>query len=89
LLTRASWNKDLTYQRGAALASEFKKKGVNVLLGPVVGPMGRVVSGGRNWEGFSVDPYLAGALVSESVRGMQDQNVMTSTKVASLPSVHE
>lgn len=32
------------------MANEFKKKGVHVLLGPVVGPMGRVVSGGRNWE---------------------------------------
>jgi len=33
------------------MGGEFKKKGVNVLLGPVVGPLGRVVTGGRNWEG--------------------------------------
>lgn len=36
------------------MGSEFNKKGVNVLLGPVVGPMGRVVSSGRNWEGLSL-----------------------------------
>lgn len=37
------------------MGGEFRRKGVNVLLGPVVGPVGRVVEGGRNWEGFSVD----------------------------------
>lgn len=33
------------------MAMEFKKKGANMLLGPVVSPLGRVVEGGRNWEG--------------------------------------
>lgn len=77
-----SWNKNLTYKRGAAMGSEFKIKGANVLLGPVVGPMGRVVLGGRNWEGFTPDPYLAGSLVYESTKGIQDQGVITSTKVS-------
>lgn len=35
------------------MAMEFKKKGANMLLGPVVSPLGRVVEGGRNWEGES------------------------------------
>ena len=47
----ASWNKPLARERGAGLGGEFKTKGVNVLLGPVIGPAGRVVLGGRNWEG--------------------------------------
>lgn len=47
----ASWNKVLARQRGAGMGGEFKTKGVNVLLGPVVGPAGRVVLSGRNWEG--------------------------------------
>ena len=51
----ASWNKALTLQRAAHMASEFKRKGVNVLLGPVIGGMGRVARGGRNWEAFSND----------------------------------
>ena len=46
-----SWNRNLTLNRGLGMGAEFKKKGVNVLLGPVVGPLGRVVTGGRNWEG--------------------------------------
>jgi beta-glucosidase len=48
----ASWNKNLTRQRGLGMGGEYRTKGVNVLLGPVVGPMGRVVLSGRNWEGI-------------------------------------
>ncbi|KAH7121520.1 glycoside hydrolase family 3 protein [Dactylonectria macrodidyma] len=76
----ASWNKELTYKRGMGMGGEFKRKGVNMLLGPVVGPLGRVVEGGRNWEGYSVDPYLGGALVHETVVGVQGVGVITSTK---------
>ncbi|KAK4127329.1 glycoside hydrolase family 3 protein [Parathielavia appendiculata] len=76
----ASWNKALARQRGAGMAGEFKTKGVNVLLGPAIGPAGRVVLGGRNWEGFSSDPYLSGALVYETVTAIQAAGVITSTK---------
>ncbi|EEY14418.1 beta-glucosidase [Verticillium alfalfae VaMs.102] len=76
----ASWNRNLTLHRARAMGGEFRKKGVNVLLGPSVGPVGRVVRGGRNWESFSVDPYLAGALTSETIRGVQGAGVITSTK---------
>ncbi|KAH8195297.1 hypothetical protein TruAng_010546 [Truncatella angustata] len=76
----ASWNKNLTRYRGMGMGGEYKTKGVNVALGPVVGPVGRVVTGGRNWEGFSVDPYLCGVLASETVSGIQSVGVITSTK---------
>ncbi|PNP50339.1 hypothetical protein FNYG_15968 [Fusarium nygamai] len=76
----ASWNKDLTRMRGSGLAGESKAKGINVLLGPVAGPIGRVVRGGRNWEGFGVDPYLSGVLTSETVTAIQKVGVMASTK---------
>lgn len=66
------------------MGAEFKRKGVNVLLGPSIGPMGRVVRGGRNWESFSVDPYLTGALVRETVLGVQEAGVIASTKVRKL-----
>lgn len=49
-----SWNKDLTRQRAVYMGNEARKKGVNVLLGPVIGPVGRVVQGGRNWECESI-----------------------------------
>ncbi|KAM0333268.1 hypothetical protein ACHAQA_001929 [Verticillium albo-atrum] len=76
----ASWNKNLTLHRARAMGGEFRTKGINVLLGPSVGPVGRVVRGGRNWESFSVDPYLAGALTGETIRGVQGAGVITSTK---------
>lgn len=76
----ASWNKALAYDRAWHMGLEARTKGVNVLLGPVVGPIGRVVQGGRNWEGFSPDPFLSGQLVYETVVGTQHTGVMTSTK---------
>ncbi|KAF2965351.1 hypothetical protein GQX73_g8230 [Xylaria multiplex] len=76
----ASWNKALTRSRAESMGLEFRVKGANIALGPVVGPLGRVVRGGRNWEGFSVDPYLCGALAAQTVEGIQSQGVITSTK---------
>ncbi|CAI7576499.1 unnamed protein product [Penicillium glandicola] len=76
----ASWNRELANDRAVYMGKEFRTKGVNMILGPVVGPLGRVALGGRNWEGFSADPYLSGILVSESVKGLQSQNVATSLK---------
>ncbi|CAK3845235.1 glycoside hydrolase family 3 [Lecanosticta acicola] len=75
----ASWNASLAYDRAVFMGAEFKKKGVNVALGPVVGPIGRVAEGGRNWEGFAADPYLDGILGAQSIRGLQ-QNVIASIK---------
>ena len=62
------------------MGNEAKTKGVNILLGPVFGPIGRVVEGGRNWEGFSNDPYLAGQLGREAVGGIQDAGVIACGK---------
>ncbi|PVH69280.1 glycoside hydrolase family 3 protein [Cadophora sp. DSE1049] len=76
----ASWNNELTRQRGKYLATEFRLKGVNVALGPAIGPLGRIAAGGRNWEVFSNDPYLTGQLAAETVRAMQGVGVITSTK---------
>jgi beta-glucosidase len=42
--------------------------------------MGRVVRGGRNWESFTVDPYLSGQLTYQTVKGIQETGVIASTK---------
>jgi beta-glucosidase len=67
----ALWNWSLVYDRAFYLGREFKAKGINVALGLVVGPLGRLATGGRNWEGFLNDPYLAGSLVAPTVEGIQ------------------
>ncbi|KAK1050347.1 hypothetical protein LTR74_017085 [Friedmanniomyces endolithicus] len=63
----------------ATWGPEFKRKGVNVALGPVVGPIGRIAEGGRNFEAFAADPYLDGILGAQSVIGLQE-SVIASIK---------
>ncbi|KAF3017183.1 hypothetical protein E8E14_012126 [Neopestalotiopsis sp. 37M] len=76
----STWDRDLMYQYGKGLGEEYKGKGINIALGPVAGPLGRVARGGRNWEGLSADPYLAGAGMGNIVRGIQDAGVMANPK---------
>ncbi|CAN8105190.1 unnamed protein product [Discula destructiva] len=76
----ASWDKNLTYLRGLEMGNEFRIKGANIALGPVAGPLGRTALGGRNWEGFAVDPYLSGILSAETIKGIQDAGVIANLK---------
>ncbi|KAL4796636.1 glycoside hydrolase superfamily [Aspergillus venezuelensis] len=76
----SSWDKDVAYERGAQMAAEFRGKGSHVLLGPVAGPLGRHARGGRNFEGFSPDPYLTGELFTETINGIQDGGVQACAK---------
>ncbi|KAI1422337.1 glycoside hydrolase family 3 protein [Xylaria sp. FL1777] len=76
----ATFDRTLMYRRGKAMGEEHKGKGVNVVLGPVAGPLGRSPEGGRNWEGFSPDPYLTGVGISETIKGIQDAGVVACAK---------
>ncbi|KAI0112632.1 glycoside hydrolase family 3 protein [Hypoxylon sp. NC0597] len=80
ITTGATFNKDLIYQRGVAIGKEFRGKGANFYLGPCVGPLGRKPRGGRNWEGFGVDPVLQAIAGAETIRGVQDQGVIATLK---------
>lgn len=71
----ASWNKELTYQRAYGIGGEARIKGVNILLGPVVGPAGRVVQGGRNWEGKSLNPAEAVFLVQRIASDQRNHDI--------------
>ncbi|PYH93357.1 hypothetical protein BO71DRAFT_381635 [Aspergillus ellipticus CBS 707.79] len=76
----ASWDRDLLYKRGYALATEHKAKGSHVILGPIGGPLGRSPYDGRTWEGFATDPYLTGICMEETILGMQDAGVQANAK---------
>lgn len=76
----ATWDRALIRERGHAMGSEARDKGADVLLGPSVGPIGRFATGGRNWEGFSPDPYLSGVAVAEAVKGIQEAGVISNVK---------
>ncbi|KAF7555686.1 hypothetical protein G7Z17_g2025 [Cylindrodendrum hubeiense] len=76
----ATFDKKLFYQRGVAIGKEARGKGVNVWLGPAVGPIGRKPKGGRNWEGFGADPVLQGIGTRETIKGVQEQGVIATIK---------
>ncbi|KIV87904.1 hypothetical protein PV11_03420 [Exophiala sideris] len=80
LTTAASWDRNLMYQRGFFMGTEFRNKGAHVALGPVVAPLGRSAYDGRNWEGFSPDPYLTGVAAEETITGMQDTGLQACLK---------
>ena len=42
--------------------------------------MGRIAQGGRNWEGFGGDPFLAGEAAYETILGMQGGGVQACAK---------
>ncbi|CAG7924832.1 unnamed protein product [Penicillium olsonii] len=76
----ATWDRDLAFKHGYHLAEEFRGKGSQVILGPVAGPLGRSPMGGRNWEGFSPDPYLTGDLFTSTIEGIQDGGIQACAK---------
>lgn len=76
----ATWNRDLMYQRGRAHGQEARDKGINALLGPAMGPLGRMPAAGRNWEGFGADPVLQAAGASQTIKGIQDAGVIATAK---------
>ena len=75
----ASWDVDLVSRMGEALAEECVALNVDVLLGPGVN-MKRSPLGGRNFEYFSEDPYLAGEMAANLINGIQSKGVGTSLK---------
>ncbi|CAG8060080.1 unnamed protein product [Penicillium olsonii] len=80
LTAAATWDRELIARRGAAMGAEFRDKGANVMLGPSTGPLGRSPWGGRNWEGFSPDPYLSGVAMQETIRNAQAVGVQACAK---------
>ena len=75
----ATWNRTLIRARGKAIGEEFKGKGVNVGLGPMMN-IARIPQAGRNWEGFGADPFLSGEAAYETVLGWQEGGAQACAK---------
>ena len=75
----ASFDKDACYETGELIAKECLHHKTNVLLAPGIN-IKRYVMCGRNFEYFSEDPYLTGALAAEYVNGLEDNNVGACVK---------
>lgn len=76
----STWDRALIRQRGQYMGEEARGTGVNVLLGPVAGALGKFAEGGRNWEGFSPDPYLTGIAMADTIEAMQAVGVQANAK---------
>jgi len=74
------WSEDAMTAYGKALATEFRLKGANMLLGPAVN-VHRVPRCGRNAEYLSGEsPYLGLRLTKPYIRAVQSQRVLASVK---------
>ncbi len=75
----SSWNPENARRMGEAIAAECRHYGVHLLLGPGVN-IKRNPLCGRNFEYFSEDPLLAGAMAAAQVQGVQSRGVGVSVK---------
>ncbi|MFD5764446.1 glycoside hydrolase family 3 C-terminal domain-containing protein [Streptomyces sp. NPDC127049] len=75
----STWDTELARRVGDALARECLAHGVHVLLGPGAN-IKRSPLCGRNFEYFSEDPLLSGALGAAWVEGLQARGVDASVK---------
>lgn len=75
----ASWDVDLIYELGQALADECIALGVDIVLGPG-NNMKRTPLCGRNFEYYSEDPFLGGEMATRFINGVQSKGVGTSLK---------
>jgi beta-glucosidase len=79
LALASTFDPSLAYRAGALVGAEARAKGFNVLLGGGMN-LARDPRNGRNFEYLGEDPWLAGLLAGEAVRGTQDQHVISTVK---------
>lgn len=75
----STWNRELVYETGQAIAKDCIEEGIDLLLAPGVN-MKRTPLCGRNFEYFSEDPILSGELGAAFINGVQAMGVGTSLK---------
>lgn len=79
LALAATWNEATVREGGAMIARQARQKGFNVLLAGGVN-LTREPRNGRNFEYLGEDPLLAGRLAGASIRGIQSQHMVSTTK---------
>ena len=75
----STWNRDLVARVAVTLGAEARDRQVNVLLAPNVN-LHRHPLGGRSFECFSEDPFLAAAMAVAYVAGVQSTGVACAVK---------
>jgi beta-glucosidase len=75
----ATFSEPTAQAGGAMIAREARQKGFNVLLAGGV-DLVREPRNGRNFEYLGEDPLLAGRIAAASIRGIQSQHMVSTTK---------
>ncbi|MHB8580070.1 MAG: glycoside hydrolase family 3 C-terminal domain-containing protein [Ignavibacteriaceae bacterium] len=75
----ATWDTSLINKLGVSIGQEVKGKGRDVILGPCVN-IARIPQGGRNFESFGEDPFLASRMAVSYIEGVQSQDVAATVK---------
>lgn len=75
----ATFDRKIAYRAGQALAGEARGRNAQCLLGPTV-CIHRHPLGGRNFESFSEDPFVAGKISSQYIQGLQSLGVSATIK---------
>jgi beta-glucosidase len=79
LALSSSFDPALAYRAGSMVGAEARAKGFNILLDGGMN-LTRDPRNGRNFEYLGEDPWLAGVMAGEEVRGTQDQHVISTLK---------
>lgn len=79
LALAGTFEPELAYASGAMIGGEARNKTFNVLLAGGVN-LTRDPWAGRNFEYLGEDPWLAGILAGESIRGVQSANIVSTIK---------
>ena len=75
----ASWDPQLAERVGAGIGKDARARGIHFMLGPGVN-IYRAPMNGRNFEYFGEDPFLASAVATGYITGMQKQGVSSTVK---------
>lgn len=75
----ATWDPQLAQRMGVAIGQDARARGVHFLLGPGVN-IYRAPMGGRNFEYFGEDPFLAAHIAVGYIEGVQSQGVIATVK---------
>ena len=75
----SSWDREIAYEMGKAIAEDCIEHGKDMILGPGAN-IKRTDLCGRNFEYFSEDPVLTGEMAAAYINGVQELGVGTSLK---------
>ncbi|MEI8006675.1 MAG: glycoside hydrolase family 3 C-terminal domain-containing protein [Bacteroidota bacterium] len=75
----STWNTGLVKKYGEAVGTEARSKGVHIMLAPGVN-IYRAPMGGRNFEYYGEDPFLASRMAVSYIEGVQSQGVVATIK---------